>query len=238
MGGAGAPGAADQGTVGSGGAGTGAQEEVGVAWDIDAPGGPGAGNGNGGISWDIGVGDGGEAGLEGEDGGISWDVGVGEGEGLAEGQGGDGGGGISWDVGVGDGEVVAEGQGGDGGGGILWDVGVADAGASAEQWGIGVEDAGAEAGTSPGVDEQGHGTGVEAGAAGVPGEPAELPTQGQAWPHGAAAHRLACDGEYRMRLLDDLEELRAFLVQVRHAHTQVPCCSLPLPIVCFPLSGG
>eukprot|EP00967_Tisochrysis_lutea_P075960 scaffold102577_cov18-Tisochrysis_lutea.AAC.1 len=37
--------------------------------------------------------------------------------------------------------------------------------------------------------------------------------EAQTWPHGVAAHRLACDGEYRMRLLDDLEELRAFIVQ-------------------------
>jgi len=117
-------------------------------------------------------------------------------------------------------------------------------GPEAEQWGIGVEDAGVDRGGEQGLGSS-NGVGVggvslteqigsgnvghagEVGGqvrsgAGSPGRAAagdacsgSAASTRQPLPFGAAAHRLASDSEYRVRLLDDLQELRAFLIQVR-----------------------
>jgi hypothetical protein len=150
---------------------------------------------------------------------------------------GDAGGGISWDLGdlsaaAGGGDEGAAAAGGDGGG-ISWDVAVeepaaADAGEAAAaaagpslDWdidmsGIGVESAGesSTAAAAPGID-----WGIDLGAAGIDAAAAGSTAAGASsaaaaagFSGDAAADRLQHDSEYRSQLLDDLQELRAFLL--------------------------
>lgn len=176
-----------------------------IDWGMDVGGGSDAA---GGVDWGISAADtaadagGGDAG-----GGISWDLG----DLTATAGGADAAGdtgaaaGISWDVAV---EPEAENAGADtsaaAGPSLNWDIdlsgidmeesgqGVSTAAAGGIDWGIDTAAAGAEAG----------GAAAAAGAAGVSaGASSE-----------ASAARLQLDSEYRSQLLDDLQELRAFLL--------------------------
>lgn len=173
------------------------------------------------IDW--GMGDSGAAG-----GGVDWGISAAEasagGEGAAEG--------ISWDLGDLSAGVDAAGESGEGAAaGISWDVAVepdaagaagldaAAAGGPTLNWdidlsGIDMEESGqgAEA-AAGGID-----WGIDAAAAAAGAESASTPAAAAgaagsgSISTNAAAARLQCDSEYRSQLLDDLQELRAFLL--------------------------
>lgn len=143
-------------------------------------------------------------------GGISWDLGdlTAAAGGATDATGESGGGGISWDVTV---EPDAEGADGDAGAdaaagpSLNWDIDLsgidmeesgtaAAAGGGGIDWGIDTPAAAAAA--APDAAAGGSGSaGVSAGAS-----------------NEASAARLQLDSEYRSQLLDDLQELRAFLL--------------------------
>jgi hypothetical protein len=138
------------------------------------------------------------------DAGISWDLGdlTAAAAGAAGAAAGDGGG-ISWDVGV---EEPAAGEAGEAaaaaGPSLDWDI---------DMSGIGVESAGESmvAAAAPGID---WGVDLDATAAGAAGSTATADAAAAGSSGDAAADRLQHDSEYRSQLLDDLQELRAFLV--------------------------
>jgi hypothetical protein len=139
----------------------------------------------------------------GEAGGISWDLGdltaaaggtdaAGESSGAA---------GISWDVAV---EAEAEGPAGASdaaaaGPSLNWDIDLS--GIDMEDSGQGAAVTGGGGGIDWGIDDSSAATGVQPGAAAGSGASAD-----------ASAARLQLDSEYRSQLLDDLQELRAFLL--------------------------
>ena len=143
-----------------------------------------------GISWDIGAAA--EGAGEGEPAGISWDI---EAEPAGAGDGAEGGG-ISWDVEAEPvGDAAADGE----RAGIAWDIEEAEPGAAGIEWDIAVDESAAEstpAAEVPGTDEWTmiSQDDVESADEGTPGI------------------RLQ-DGAFRNKLLDDVYELRAFLMQ-------------------------
>lgn len=151
---------------------------------------------------------------------------------------------VEWDLGaaleaVGGGEAGSDSAAGPGGGGISWELDAADLAAAGEEgappgvsWDAeaqadGGDEAqpdgadGAPAGISWDIDISGTGEteqqAAEAGGGdgGAPTSQAPTPTpaaEAEEWP--ATVRRLVEDAAYRARLLDDLYELRAFLMQV------------------------
>lgn len=141
-------------------------------------------------------------------GGISWDLGdlTAAAGGATDASGESGGGGISWDVTV---EPEAEGAGGDAaadasaGPSLNWDIDLS---------GIAMEESGTAAaaggGGAGGID---WGIDTPAAATAAPGGSGSASVSAGASSEASAA-RLQLDSEYRSQLLDDLQELRAFLL--------------------------
>jgi hypothetical protein len=103
--------------------------------------------------------------------------------------------GISWDVAV---EAVAPGQDAEAGGGVSWDIDLTEQGAGAAEvnWDISVD-------TAPGD---------------LPADPTtQGPAQAAAELQDPAVARLCADAGYRACLVEDVAELRAFLMQVWHS---------------------
>ncbi len=164
---------------------------------------------------------------------VEWDLGaaleaVGGGEAGSDSAAGPGGGGISWELDAAD--LAAAGEEG-APPGVSWDAGAqADGGDEAQPDGAD----GAPAGISWDIDISGTGEteqqAAEAGGGdgGAPASQAPAPTpaaEAEEWP--ATVRRLVEDAAYRARLLDDLYELRAFLMQVPVWSVQVvgdACC--------------
>jgi hypothetical protein len=186
----------------------------GIDWGAELSAGLGAaGSSAGGVDW--GVSDAAASGDTAAEGGISWDLGdltaAAAGGADSAAAAGDGGG-ISWDVAVE--EPAAAGEAGEAtaaaaaaGPSLDWDI---------DMSGIGVESAGESmvAAAAPGID-----WGVDldsaAGSTAAAAAAADSAAAGGSSSSDAAADRLQHDSEYRSQLLDDLQELRAFLVSRR-----------------------
>lgn len=143
-------------------------------------------------------------------GGISWDLGdlTAAAGGATDAAGESGGGGISWDVTV---EPDAEGAGGDAGAdaaaglSLNWDIDLS---------GIDMEESGTAAAAGGGGGGIDWGIDTPAAAAAAPGAAGGSSSAGASAGASseASAARLQLDSEYRSQLLDDLQELRAFLL--------------------------
>jgi hypothetical protein len=176
----------------------------GIDWGLELSAGLGAAAGAGGVDWGVSDAAAAASGDTAADGGISWDLGDLTAAAAGGSAAGGDGGGISWDVAV---EEPAAGEAGEAaavaaGPSLDWDI---------DMSGIGVESAGESmvAAAAPGID---WGVDLDATAAGSAGSTATADSAAAGSSGDASADRLQHDSEYRSQLLDDLQELRAFLV--------------------------
>jgi hypothetical protein len=170
---------------------------------------------NGGISWELGNESGGNGNGDGvaAAGGVNWDLGdVGAGGGDA--------GGISWDVEVAPEEATGEdAAAGVSGGAVDWGITAAEAGSSsgdaggapAVNWDIEITEADVAGAAGPSIDWGGADDAAAAAAAGSGGTAQGVGLEAAE----SAVRRLVLDCDYRSELQDDLQELRAFLLQRR-----------------------
>ena len=184
-----------------------ASPSLGIDWGIDLGAEAEAAAPSGGINWDFGG-----AAAEGPAAtaaaaGIDWELGA-MADSSAQGVG------ISWDIGGQEGggstaEAPAVDWGIDVGGGASAGAAAGDAGPAID-WGIDMSDIGASGATAAGINWD------LSDVVSVP-EPVASPSSSGGAIEGPAAVllRLERDADYRAALLDDLQELRAFLLQVR-----------------------
>lgn len=164
----------------------------------------GAAGDAGGVDWGISAADtSAAAGGGGADGGISWDLGDLSAAAAGEGDAAGGAGGISWEVAVEpEAEGTADAAAASGGPSLNWDI---------DMSGIDMEESGqgAAAGTAAGGIDWGIDS--DAAAAGAAEASSTTAAAGSSSTDASAA-RLQHDSDYRSQLLDDLQELRAFLL--------------------------